>query len=98
MYMVLCSVTLIHLRIRKSVTLGTIFSDICGKHTDLYHYRFTAAQRDLILHDLILDRIFQRGVQDGTHLLTAHEAHLQDPFPEGTTAVHLDDVCFLSCL
>ena len=60
-----------------------------GKHLD--HVGLAAAQRDLVAHDPVFDRILERGVQDHLDPLSADEAHLHDAASEASVAHDLDD-------
>ena len=58
-------------------------------HLDLL--RLFPAEGDLVSDDLILNRVPQRSVQDHRHFLPLDEAHLDEPLPEGSVTVDLDD-------
>ena len=60
-----------------------------GEHH--HHVGLAAAQRDLVAHDVVFDRILERSVEHHGHPLSAHEAHLHDPAAESAVPRHLDD-------
>ena len=64
----------------------------------LYHLGFAATQRNLVLHHLVLDRVFQRSVLQNLHPLAPHESHLHDAAPESPMAEHLENNGALPCL
>ena len=68
-------------------------------HGDNLHlFGITAAQRHLKVHDAILDRIFERGVENGVHFHPFDEAHLDDALAESPVTRHADDHAFLTSL
>ena len=58
-------------------------------HLDLF--RLFPAEGYPVSDDLIFNRVPERSVQDDRHLLPLDEAHLDEPFPEGSVTVDLDD-------
>ena len=62
---------------------------LVGQHLD--HLRFAAAQRDVVSHDAVFDRVLERGVENHLDALSAHETHLHDAAPESSVSRHLED-------
>ena len=60
-----------------------------GEHLD--HVGFAAAQRNVVAHDLVFDRVFQGRIQKHFDPLSADESHLHDAAAEASVAHHLDD-------
>ncbi len=57
----------------------------------LYHFRFAAAQRYVVAHDPVLNRVLERRVQDHLHPLAADESHFHDPAAEPSVAQYFQN-------
>ena len=66
----------------------------CHHHN---HLSLLTTQRDIVAHDMILDRVFERGIEDHCHLLAAHKSHLHNTTTKTTIAKNLDHGSRLSC-
>lgn len=60
-----------------------------GEYDD--HVGLGTAQRDVVAHDFIFDRVFQGGVEQYFDPLPADESHLHDAPAEASVARHLED-------
>ena len=69
-----------------------------GVGIDGYFYKFGlgAAERHLVVHDLIFDGIAQRSVEQYPDFTPSDETHLKHTFSEGTVAHYLDNRGFLA--
>ena len=65
-----------------------ILSLSLGNHLD--HLGLAAAQRDLIAHNFIFDRITQGSIENHLDTLAAHESHLHNPATESTISQHFE--------
>ncbi len=76
---------------RDGILFG-VHGSLCLVLTDhVYEGGFGAPQRNLVAKYLIFNRILQWGIEHDSHPLPVDEAHLYEPFPEATVAVHLCD-------
>ena len=60
-----------------------------GEYDD--HVGLGTAQRDVVAHDFIFDRVFQGCVEQYFDPLPANESHLHDAPAEASVARHLED-------
>ena len=63
---------------------------LLGRYHD-DHRSLAAAQRNLVIHNPVFDRITQRGVLQHIHPLAANEPHLHDPATEPAVPQHVKD-------
>ena len=79
------------------VAMTTLISAACevfvgltvGEHLD--HVGLAAAQRDVVTHDLVFDRVLQGRVQEHFDPLSADESHLHNAAAEASVPHHFDD-------
>ena len=57
---------------------------------NLDHLGLAAAQRNLIVHNLIFDRVTQGRIENHLDTLAAHESHLHNPATEATITQHFE--------
>ncbi len=62
---------------------------VVREHLD--HVGFAASQRHVVSHDPVLDRVFERCVQNHFDPLVADEPHLHDPATEPAMAQHFQN-------
>ena len=67
-----------------------------GHH--LNHLGFLMAQRHLVAHHLIFNRVLQRRIKQYLDGLSLHEAHLHDTLAEAAVPLHLDYHACFTCL
>ena len=60
-----------------------------GEYDD--HVGLGTAQRDVVAHDFILDRVLQGGVQNHFDPLSADKTHLHDAAAKASVAHHFDN-------
>ena len=72
-----------------SQLINHILSLGLGDHLD--HLSLATTQRDLIAHNLIFDRITQRGIENHLDTFAAHETHLHNPATESTVTQYFEN-------
>ena len=60
-----------------------------GEHLD--HFRFAAAQRNVVAHDAILDRVLERCIENHFDPLAADESHLHDAAAEPSVPQYFEN-------
>ena len=71
--------------------LGLFFVDY------LHHVGLGSAKTDLIIHNLVLHRVVQGGIEQHLHRLALDETHLDNTFAEAAVSHHADNDARLSC-
>ena len=66
------------------------------QHLD--HSRLATAQRDLVTHQAVFDRVAQRGIEHRFHSLSSHKTHLEYSSSESAVSQHFKDNGRFACL